>query len=118
MKLHSFCHIEWWSTDLEKTRKLLEGLFGWEFQSLSEDYLVFSTPEGPGGGIFKAEEVNPGSSPLVYILVDHIAPYLEKAEKLGGTIDVPETEIPGVGRYAHIKDHDGNIYGLFAGQEG
>jgi predicted enzyme related to lactoylglutathione lyase len=113
MVKHTVCHFEWASTDLEKTTTFLSGLFGWEFKRWGNDYLIFNPPEGPGGGIMRAEKVIPGRSPFIYIEVDEIEPYLEKARELGGGIDTPKKDIPGVGWYAHITDHDGNIIGIF-----
>ena len=53
----------------------------------------------------------------VYVEVDEIEPYLEKVGELGGDVAVPKTEIPNQGWFAHIKDPDGNIFGLFQGGE-
>jgi len=113
MAKHAICHVEWSSTDLERTRAFLSGLFGWEFQAWGEDYLVFTPPEGVEGGIMKVDEVHPGASPLVYIEVEEIEPYLERAKELGGGVAVPKTEIPTVGWFAHLTDPDGNVVGLF-----
>ncbi|UCF07165.1 MAG: VOC family protein, partial [Thermoplasmata archaeon] len=107
------CHFEWSSTDLERTRTFLSALFGWKFTPWGDDYLLFKTPEGPNGGIMKVDAVEPGRSPYIYIEVDEIEPYVEKAEELGGGIDEPKKEIPKVGWFAHITDPDGNIIGLF-----
>jgi predicted enzyme related to lactoylglutathione lyase len=106
------CHFEWSSTDFDRTEKFYSGLFDWEFSPWGDDYLTFKPPEGPGGGIMKVEKVEVGRSPYVYIEVDEIEPYLEKAEELGGGVDTPKTEIPGVGWYAHLLDPDKNIVGL------
>ncbi len=116
MTRHAFCHIEWSSTDLERTKGFFSGLFGWKFQPLGGDYLTFDPPEGPGGGIMKVDEVHPGESPSVYIEVGEIEPYLQRARELGGSVAVPKTEIPNVGWFAHLKDPDGNIVGLFQGK--
>ena len=113
MVKHSVCHFEWSSTDLERTKKFLNGLFGWEFKSWGDEYLLFDTPEGPGGGIMKVDNVTPGRSPFIYIEVNEIEPYLAKAQELGGGIDTPKTEIPSIGWHAHVTDPDGNIVGLF-----
>ena len=115
MAKHSLCHFEWSSTDLERTKNFFNGLFGWEFQSWDEEYLLFNPPEGPGGGIFKVDKVEPGKSPYIYIEVDEIEPYLEKVKNLGGGVEVPKTEIQKTGWYAHVLDPDGNIIGLFQG---
>ena len=113
MAKHSVCHFEWSSTDLERTQKFLENLFDWKFQAWGDEYLMFTPPEGPGGGIMKVDEVTPGKSPYIYIEVDEIEPYLEKVSELGGKVDSQKKEIPTIGWYAHVKDPDGNIIGLF-----
>ena len=113
MTKHFVCHFVWASTDLERTKEFLSGLFGWEFRALSEDYMLFDLPEGPDGGLIKVDEVLPSNSSYIYIEVDRIEPYLEKAEELGGEVTTGKTEIPSLGWYAHINDPDGNIIGIF-----
>lgn len=115
MAKHTICHIEWSSTDLQRTKSFLSGLFGWKFRYFGEDYLSFDTPEGPGGGIMRVDRVRPGESPYVYIEVEEIEPYLERAKKLGGGVAVPKTEIPTIGWFAHLTDPDGNVVGVFQG---
>ena len=113
MAKHSVCHFEWSSTDLERTKSFLTGLFDWKFQAWGDEYLLFNPPEGPGGGIMKVDKVTPGKPPYIYIEVDEIEPYLEKVNQLGGKVDATKKEIPSIGWYAHILDPDGNIIGLF-----
>ncbi len=110
---HTICHIEWCSTDLERTRAFFSALFDWEFKAWGENYLLFTPPGGVGGGIMKVDKVNAGDSPLVHVEVDEIEPYLEKVGKLGGKIATPKTEIPTVGWFAVICDPDGNFIGLY-----
>lgn len=117
MAKHSICHIEWSSTNLEKTKEFLIGLFDWKFEPWGKDYLVFTPPEGTTGGIMKAKEVKAGESPVVYVEVEEIKPYLTKSKKLGGGVAVPKTEIPTLGWFAHLTDPDGNIVGLFQERE-
>jgi predicted enzyme related to lactoylglutathione lyase len=114
---HTICHIEWSSTDLERTKKFFSGLFDWEFEYWGENYLLFSPPEGVGGGIARMDKVNAGDSPLVHVEVDEIEPYLEKAKKLGGGVAAPKTEIPTVWWYAVLTDPDGNMVALFQGMK-
>ncbi|MFQ5884687.1 MAG: VOC family protein [Thermoplasmata archaeon] len=117
MTKNSICHIEWSSTNLERTQDFLSNLFGWKFQPFGEDYLLFSPPSGVGGGIMKVDEVSPGESPLVYVDVDEIEPYLERAKELGGEVAVEKTPVPKVGWFAHVSDPDGNIVGIVQGEE-
>lgn len=113
MHRHAICHIEWSSTDLERTRRFLSGLFHWKFDSWGDNYILFKPLTGVGGGIQKTKCVVPGESPLVYVEVEAVQPYLDRAVQLGGRVAVGETEIPHTGRYAHIADPDGNLIGLF-----
>lgn len=113
MKRNTICHVEWQSTNLDRTRKFLEGLFGWEFKEFGDDYLLFQVSEGPGGGISRVETVKTGESPSVYILVDEINVYEEKVKQTGGNVIVPKSEIPTIGWFAHVSDPDGNVIGLF-----
>jgi len=113
MHRHAICHIEWSSTDLERTRKFLSGLFNWKFDSWGDKYILFKPLSGVGGGIQKVERVTPGQSPVVYVEVEEIKPYLDKAIQLGGKVAVGETDIPHTGHVAQIMDPDGNIVGVF-----
>ena len=116
MAKNCICHIEWESTDLERTKTFFSGLFGWEFKPWGEQYMVFKTPSGVDGGIMKVDEAHPGTTPAVYVEVDDIEPYLELAPSLGGEVMQGKTEIPKVGWFALVKDPDGGIVGLV--QEG
>jgi predicted enzyme related to lactoylglutathione lyase len=114
MAKHGICHIEWASTDLKRTQVFYGGLFGWTFEAWGDSYVLFKCPDGFGGGFAKQKEVRAGRSPLVYVQVDEIEPYLKKAKELGGGVADPKTQIdPSVGWYTHLTDPDGNIVGLF-----
>jgi len=116
MAKHSFCHIEWTVTNLERARKFYGGLFDWTFEAWGENYLMFNTPaKDLGGGFELKSAVQAGASPVVYIDVEDIEPYLEKAVALGGSVMTPKGDIPNIGWYAIIKDPDGNAVGLFQG---
>lgn len=114
MPAHSICHIEWSSTDLVRAKAFYGGLFDWKFEPWGDDYVLFSPPDGVGGGIAKTDKVVPGEHPPVfYVLVDEIEPYLEKAKDVGGRVNVPKSELPNMGWYAVLADPDGNAVGLF-----
>lgn len=118
MAKHAICHIEWASTDLDRSKAFLAGLFGWEIKPWGEGYLTCKPPEGVGAGIMKVDRVEPGQTPLVYVEVEEIEPYLDKAKQLGGGVAVGKTEIPKLGWFAHLTDPDGGIVGLFQGGGG
>jgi predicted enzyme related to lactoylglutathione lyase len=108
---NGIAHVEWSSTDLDRTKAFLSKLFGWEFKPWSEGYLTFSSPDGISGGIRWVPSVQVGNSPIVYIEVDEIDSYFEQAIKLGGK-SVAKTQIPGLGWIAYIADPDRNLVGL------
>jgi len=116
--VNSICHIEIMATDLDKAKKFYSELFGWKIQSWqgSPDYLMFDTGKEPGGGIAKAEKVNPGDGILLYVLVDDIEKSLNKAKELGGKVVKENTEIPNVGWFGLFADLDGNVIGVFKGK--
>ncbi|MCE5271742.1 hypothetical protein LLH00_10725 [bacterium] len=113
MHRHAICHIEFSSTDLERTRRFLAGMFNWKFDSWGGNYMLFKPPVGVGGGVQRVDVVNPGASPVVFVEVESIAPYLKKAVELGGAVAQAEAEVPHTGWLAQVRDPDGNLIGLF-----
>lgn len=54
----------------------------------------------------------------MYVHSDDIAATLAKVESLGGTVVVPESEIPGIGWFGIFMDPAGNLLALFKGLGG
>jgi len=111
-------YFEITSNDPARARAFYGDLFGWKAEpdeSLG-GYAMVDTGAGDtaiGGGIGASNE--PGDTGIrIYIQVDDLEGYLEKAGKLGGTTVVPPTELPGdYGRFAVFTDPDGNQVGLW-----
>lgn len=51
----------------------------------------------------------------VFVQVDDLQAYLNKAERLGGKTVMPPTEIPNMVTFALFSDPDGNVIGLVKG---
>lgn len=113
MAVNSFCYVEWMVSDLERARRFYEGMFGWKFEGVGDNYLMFETPQGFGGGLQTEPVVTPGNSPVVYVHVEAIEPALARARDLGGGVHRGRTDIPGYGWYALLTDPDGNLVGLY-----
>jgi uncharacterized protein len=119
MATHNICHVEWPSTDFERTQKFYATLFEWKFSHFGSDYLMFESAGGVSGGFWRETEVKPSSAPLVYVEVAELDPYLKQAVELGGSVENPMggdaqiQEIPGVGWISILNDADGNRVGLF-----
>lgn len=112
MAKNTFCHIEWFVTDLAKARKFYEGLFEWKFQEFGSEMIVFGTGDQHLGGLSKKDAVQPGDSPSVWLEVDDLLAYCAKAPGLGGSVIREKTDLPGVGYTAQLADPDGNHVGL------
>ena len=107
------------SADAERARAFYTELFGWtaEADPAMGGYALVDTAAGEGaigGGI------GPGEGPedkgvKIYMRVDDLDAYLDRAEKLGGQRLVPPTDLPGdYGRFAIFTDPDGNQVGLWS----
>jgi len=112
MAKNTFCHIEFHSTDLKRSQTFYEGMFDWTFRSFGDDMVVFGIGDQHLGGLQKHDSFTPGDSPSVWIEADNLESYMAKAEKLGGKIARPKSEVPNVGWSAVVTDPDGNHVGL------
>jgi len=111
---HPVIHFEITGKDGPRIQKFYTDLFGWEINSnnpLGYGMVDTKTSDGIKGGIYKAPHDVPFLT--LYVRVDDLQKFLDKAEKLGGQAVVPPTPVPGIGAYAFFKDIDGNIVGLF-----
>ena len=115
MSYGSICHIEFSTPDLAKTRAFYEDVFGWKTIAMGEvsDYVLFSPPDGVGGGFAHTEGTIAG--PLVHIEIDDIDSTLSKIVKLGGKTITPKTKISDeYSYYAVALDNVGNRIGLWS----
>jgi predicted enzyme related to lactoylglutathione lyase len=108
-------HWEIGGTDSAATRDFYAKLFDWEMQMHEGmDYgLVQAAGDGSiGGGI---GGLQPGQQPYVtlYVQVDDLQKYLDKAESLGGKTILPPTPIPEIGSCAMFADINGVVIGLY-----
>jgi predicted enzyme related to lactoylglutathione lyase len=94
--------------DTQRARDFYGGLFGWQFQPFEGPFEYHMTSEG-GGAIMAGAG---GSGPTVYFGVDDIDAAVARVRELGGAAEDVQ-EIPGVGRYAHCTDTEGNAFSLY-----
>jgi len=107
------------SKDAGRAQKFYAGLFGWQVAAdpAMGGYGLVDTGAGEdaiGGGIGPSTE--PGDAGVkIYMRVDDLDDYLDRAERLGGKKLVPPADLPGgYGRFAVLADPDGNPVGLWA----
>jgi hypothetical protein len=106
-------HFEIIGKDGKRSRDFYSNLFGWAIDASNpmEYGIVSPTENGIGGGISAAE---PGATPstTIYVEVDSVQPYLDKAVSMGGKVVVERQVIPGMVAFAQFADPDGNVIGL------
>ena len=106
-------HFEIIGNDGAKSREFYGRLFGWEIDANNpmEYGIVSPTENGIGGGITASQ---PGGTPttVIYVEVDSVQPYLDKAVALGGRVVMERQVIPGMVTFGQFADPDGNVIGL------
>ena len=109
-------HFEFRANDRGQSQEFYSNLFGWQIDN--EDAMNYgmintNSEVGIGGGIagpMPDAPSHPGVT--VYVEVDDLQAYLDKAESLGGKTIVPPMEIPDVVALAMFSDIAGNVVGL------
>jgi hypothetical protein len=105
-------HFEIEGPDGKKLQEYYAGVFGWTVDANNPmDYGIVSPVEnGIGGGISASQDGKP--SVKVYVEVESIDPYLEKAKGMGGKVLMERTVMPGMVTMALFADPAGNVIGL------
>ena len=107
-------HFEIGCKDKEQSKLFYEKLFGWK----SEPYGPFSAKLSTGStrginGFTTALGHEPHNYVMLYVEVEEITPYIQLLESMGGSVMVPETQVPDSGSFAWCKDPAGNLFGLW-----
>lgn len=93
--------------------KFYEKVLGWRAEEMEMPdgmgkYTVFATASGKqvAGAMLPPPNVPAGTPPhwAIYVTVDDVDAAAEAATEGGGTILLPPTDVPGVGRMCHILD--------------
>lgn len=112
MSKHPIVHVEFSANNRKEAQKFYGDLFGWSFTHYDEmRYTTFDTG-GTAGGINDVSEENPAGRISFYIQTDDVTGTLKRVEAAGGTVAMPETEIPGTGTFGFFQDPSGNLIGL------
>ena len=109
-------HWEITGKDAPKLQQFYTDLFGWNVDSnnpINYGLVDTQTEDGINGGIAQEQEL--ATRVTVYVQVDDLQAYLDKAESLGGKTILPPTVIPDTVTLAMFTDPEGNIMGMVAG---
>jgi uncharacterized protein len=110
----SLAFTELASEDPRATRRFLERVFGWKFQSVQMpmgEYLSYQTPDGRGG-IRPVRASEPPSS-LAYVRVGDLSAAQQRIESEGAVIVLPRVDVPGMGSFLWFRVPGGPILALW-----
>jgi len=106
---------EMMTTDLAASEKFYSELFGWRIEGVEMGpgigtyRMIHMGSKQLGGFVPLEKEANLPSHWIAYVTVDDVDAACGRAESLGGTVSVPGTDIPNVGRFAVIRDPAGAV---------
>ena len=115
-----WCHIEFLTTDAARSKRFYGEVFGWQFEDIpGADYVNVKTSEdgieGGIGGVAEALGLKPPApnGMYAYLLAPDMDTTLAAIERAGGEIVIPKTDVLGMAEFAHFRDPDGNLIGLW-----
>lgn len=117
-------HFIWYelmTADIDAAAKFYGAVVGWSVQSSGQpgvDYRQWSFGDETVGGLMKIpdEAAANGMRPiwLGYVDVRDVDDSVEKITQAGGTVYMPSTDIPGVGKIAMVTDPQGAAFYVMA----
>lgn len=114
--MSTFVHMELNTSDPEAAKQFYEAVFGWTYQDTPMPegiYTMVSAPDGGIGGITQQSMPDAPSQWVGYVGVDSVDQTIDRVEEAGGTVLVPETEIPGMGSFAVLADPQGAAFAVW-----
>lgn len=115
---HPVVHFEIGCRDGDRTREFFSQLFDWDVSSAESGMMIDAGGPGSVGG--HIAELGPewGAYVTVYVEVEDLELYLEKAADLGGKTLVHPVTLPGQGSFAWLAAPEGNIIGIWKPEDG
>jgi predicted enzyme related to lactoylglutathione lyase len=120
LRAGDWCHIDVLSGDPRRARQFYGQVFGWQFDEYPDtDFVGVKTSEdgieSVIGGLAELVGARPSAPNGVvpYILAPEMDATLEAIVAAGGEIVIPRTDLRGFGDFAHFRDPDGNVIGLW-----
>ncbi|HJZ88695.1 MAG TPA: VOC family protein [Polyangia bacterium] len=104
-------HFEIGCRDRTKTSAFYSQLFGWQINEVGPAAMITTGADRGIQGHITTLGHEPYNYVNVYVEVDRLEAYLERAKSLGATVTIGPVPIP-QGRFAWIKDPEGTLVGL------
>jgi predicted enzyme related to lactoylglutathione lyase len=115
-----FVWYELMASDTEAAKAFYTKVVGWGTQDgpvPGMAYTMFTTGQMPVGGMMAqpedARKMGAPPSWIGYVAVDDVDATAERIKRLGGTVHVPPTDIPNVGRFSVVADPQSAVFALF-----
>ena len=113
----SFCWNDLATTDSEAAVRFYAELLGWEMKQSTIGGAVYNEIVAAGQAVGGIQQMGPefgGATPhwMTYVAVDDVDERAKRVAELGGSVCVPPSDIPGVGRFCVINDPTGATLSL------
>jgi uncharacterized protein len=115
----TFCWNELMTTDDVKAGEFYSKVFGWGREIMPESpapspYTVFQNENRPAGGMMKITKEMGNMPPhwIVYFGVEDCDRSADRVKQLGGSVMVPPTDIPNIGRFSILIDPQGADFAI------
>lgn len=118
----SFIWYELVTPDPAASKRFYDSVVGWNIEPQPNgpiDYRMIAAPDGHVGGVMRLTDdmAAGGARPmwLGYVGVDDVDASAASVQAHGGGALVPPTDIPGVGRFAYLRDPQGVSFYVMRG---
>ena len=105
----AMCWNELLTKDAEAAKAFYSALFGWEYMTDENGYILIMNNGRNNGAMMQMDE-SFGEMPSMwqpYFSVADIDASIEKAQAGDGIVIIPKTEAPGAGHFAYLRDPAG-----------
>jgi predicted enzyme related to lactoylglutathione lyase len=102
----------------DKSRAFYGQLFGWQFEQISDGYVLARSDGRPVAGMARVDAVGQPSHWLPLVSVKDIARAQETTRAADGKVALDAFELPGRGRVAVLKDPQGAAFGVLQSSHG
>ncbi len=110
----SLCWNELAARDMDRAVQFYSGRFGWTpvpFEDSPQPYTMMMQGEAPAGGIYAMSADMPFPPHWApYFAVEDTDASVRRSDELGGTTVMPPHDIPGIGRFAMLRDPQGAVF--------
>lgn len=113
---NNFVHMELQTTNVSGAKDFYGSLLNWDTDDIimgDMPYTKINNSDGPGGGIMKNPDPNGSPHWVVFVGVEDVEMSGKEAEKLGGKILQPKTQVPNMGCFIIVSDPQGAVLGLW-----